>query len=209
MERRLAKASRSARSLALTAALVLPMGCAKSRRNDHPYVPYTIDSTPNASDARDAGAPVALEDAASPVLPFVERAAAVAPANAAQWSLEGLLLAAPAGKVFVLGLVGDFDGDRERDAFAIVRDGSKKESLGELVYFRGRSGGVGPAESVAQPIDIANDPAALRSDAGACAVNHRLGQVGKRTVYVEIGVGCPKAGARRAGLPSSARGPRA
>ena len=48
---------------------------------------------------------------------------------------------------------------------------------------------------MAQPGELANDPKAARIDAGACGISHRLGQIGKRTAFVEIGVGCPKANA--------------
>ncbi len=164
-------------------------GC-KGCRDDHPYVPYTISDeqkAPLADEARPAILPPSAEDAGA----FHGREALVAPLEAARWTLEGLDLAAPADRVFALGLTGDLDGDGIRDAVALVqRQGAVADAgveLGELVLYRG-----GPGGALAPPQVIAVPPA-LSFGAG-CVSKHRLAQVGRHSLALETGGACDAAG---------------
>jgi len=166
----------------ISACALLPLlgGC-KSCRNEHPYVPYTIDEAGPPS-------PVADEDAALPAVAdaaaFAERPAIVPPPEATRWTLEGLDIAAPAERVFALGLTADIDGDGARDAIAVVRRTGAALDLGELVLYRGNpgAGGVAPAATIASPPQAALDP--------TCGATQRLAQVGRHSVVVELGATC-------------------
>ena len=175
-------------------------GCARSCKNDHPYVPYSIGD----GDAPDGGpeplsAIPPVEDAAG-----AEILATVAPAGTTRWALDGVDLAAPPERVFVAGLVRDFDGDGTKDAVAVVR-GTKDLTLAdELFFWKGtaRGGLDAPASVAAAPSPA---PAA---DAG-CTRVFRLAQVGRRSVAVELGGACPAlASSRWLGVVSFDRGVR-
>jgi hypothetical protein len=182
------------RLLVFVIAALLP--ACSSCREDHPYVPYSIgdgDGGGAAASEQDAGVAATEDDAGGP--PFTERAAEVAPANATTWTVDGIALAAPPGKIFALGLVADFDGDGARDAICVVRTPDKPELAGDVVFYRGRAdveGAVGPPRPIAAPAELTNDQAALRDTTQACVATQRLGQVGKHSAFVEIGVGCAK-----------------
>src|SRR5277367_5580651 len=99
-------------------SLAMLAGCSKGCGHDHPYVPYSIDSTSTPPAGDDAGATSPEEaDAAS----GHARAASVAPPNVSSWTVDGVPVTAPEGFILVLGLADDFDGDGKKDAFAVVR----------------------------------------------------------------------------------------
>ncbi|MGO8991920.1 MAG: hypothetical protein ACLQVI_01230 [Polyangiaceae bacterium] len=175
-------------SLAL-ATVVIAAGLAcegcKGCRDDHPYVPYTIDDVPKAGGAEDASVPT-LEDAGA----FHAREASLAPPNAERWTLDGLGLVAPAERVFASGLTGDFDGDGARDAVALVTVAGDRDAgaaTGEVVLYRGSpSGALGAPELIASPPTLPRDT--------RCAPKGRLAQVGRHTIAVELGTVCDPAG---------------
>ena len=122
---------------------------------------------------------------------FAEEAALLGPAGAAaEWHLSGVVLAAPAGSTFALGVVRDFDGDGAPDAFAIVRPGAGGDPAdpGKLVYYRGQpqsSAPLAPAATFAPPDGLARD--------ANCTPVDRLALVGPNAVLVELGARCPAA----------------
>ena len=100
-------------------ALALAVTGCRSCKDDHPYVPYSIDEAstsqlPPSGVAPGAAAPE--EDAG----PFHAHEAIAAPKDATAWTLDGLALAAPADWVFTLGLTGDFDGDGAVEASSML-----------------------------------------------------------------------------------------
>jgi hypothetical protein len=187
-------------AVVLAGAFALALaGCSKACGSDHPYVPYAIGdgaSTPAAAD--DGGVRAAapgVDDAVPDGGPFSELPAETASVGATTWTVGGVALAAPPGRVFVLALVRDFDRDGAKDAFAIVRPDAP-DAPGELYYYRGRPGDAGAApEPIPAPASLASDTAAVRADAGACAATQRLAQIGRRSIVAEVGIGCPRANA--------------
>ncbi len=162
------------------------LGC-HGCHDDHPYVPYAIGSSDAA--ARPWGeAPAATPAAVAPseAGSFGEEAAVPAPPGLARWALEGAVLDAPAGSVFVSGIVRDFDGDGAPDAFAIARPAEGSDP-GQVVYYRGSAGApaLEPAASYAPPATVARNP--------SCVPTARLVLVGTRTAMAELGVQCPMA----------------
>jgi hypothetical protein len=163
-------------------------GCSKGCKGDRPYVPYTIDEagavSPLAAE-EDAGA---AEDSGAFV--FSAQVASPAPENTADWTLGPMRITAPEGKVFVLGLVADFDGDGAPDALTLVRRPEVLE-LGDLVFHRGKGDGV-EAPSV-----VASAPSTSTSDP-TCQPTSRLVQIGPRSVFAELGLACAGPGAETA-----------
>ncbi len=152
--------------------------------DDHPYVPYSVGSAQTTSDAPgDASVAAGPTVTASPdggSGPFSGQPATVAPPGLVSWALDGVTLQAPAGRVFALAVVRDFDGDGAKDAFAIVRppDGN---DMGEVVFYRG------PALALTTfvpPVGLAFDP--------TCSPIARLAMVGPRSVFLELGEQCPR-----------------
>jgi hypothetical protein len=170
----------------LVASLQACSGC----HDDHPYVPYAIGSTAaTASAAPDGGvgAPVAARvvDAGET---FPEQPATAAPAGAVHWPLDGVVLEAPEGRVFVSAVVADMLGDGTKQAFAIVRppdDGATASVTGELVYLKAQAkdGSLVVASTYAPPSDLVHD--------AGCTPVERLVKVGVRAVLVELGAQCP------------------
>jgi hypothetical protein len=175
----------SVRPLLLLASSVA--GC-HGCRDDHPYVPYTIGSAASPGPASDAQAPVvaavSATAAAARHVPFASEAATVAPAGLAQWSIDDVVLRAPAGWVFVSSVVRDFDGHGQKDAFAIIR-AAEGNDPGELAYYRGRAqgGGLDEAVTFAPPVGLSPDP--------GCDPIDRLAFLAPRSVLAEIGASCP------------------
>jgi hypothetical protein len=181
---------------ALLLVLVPAAGC-KGCKDDHPYVPYTIEDEQKAALADEAGtalvpSPGAGEDAGSA---FHLRESIVAPPNASRWTLDGLDVNAPPDRVFVLGLTGDFDGDGAKDAVALVERADAAPSdaggdagtvdPGELVLYRGSGATLGSPQLIAVP-------PALRLGA-PCTPRRRLSQAGKHTIAFETGAACEAA----------------
>lgn len=169
---------RSALRLALaTLALAGCHGC----RNDHPFVPYSIDGgtgTPAAPGA-DAAQAQPPEGGAA----FARQSGTPAPADAKTWTVDGLALTAPDGATFRQALVLDLDGDAQPDALALVEE--RAEPAGTLrpglVLYRGGSSGV--AAPLRLPLQVTSlDP--------RCARVEKLTRVGKRSAAVEIGEAC-------------------
>lgn len=156
--------------------VALPAGC-RGCKNDHPYVPYSIDD--EAGVAPDAAAAVAEVDA-GPV--FAEIPADRAPPGATRWKLGGLDLAAPAGAAFVVGVARDLDGDGATDALAVVRKPGAPADAGSVVFYP-----KGGAPSVVVP---------SRPASSGCPPTERLGVVGPRSALVELGLGCPAQSSR-------------
>jgi hypothetical protein len=196
--------AREGRSLAATNGLGLVLvlaggavtGC-RGCKNEHPYVPYTIEA--GAEAAGDAGGGGALEPDAGAGT-FHPREAIAATPGATRVTVDGLDLAAPVDRVFVLTLTGDFDGDGARDAAAIVARSTPADldaglQAGELLLYRGGAGAaVGAPSVVATPPPL---PIAPVAPGVACTAVNRLGQVGRHTLAVEMGAACDKArGAR-------------
>jgi len=171
---------RAAVLLAVASALAGCRGC----HEGHPYVPYVIEPSGSpAAGGADAGPPPALGSGATPDAgrtAFVPVPATVAPVGSSRWSLEGLTLQAPDGKVVVSAVVRDFDGDGIKDAFAVLRatDGA---GPAELAYYRGAEHAdalQGPA-LFAPPENQASEP--------GCAAVDRLMAIGPRSILAELG----------------------
>jgi len=154
---------------------------------DHPYVPYTIGSErldAGSEAAPGVSSPPPALDAGSA---FAGEAATVAPPGVSHWAVEGMVLEAPQGLVFVSAVVRDYDGDGRADAFAVVRPAEGSDP-GELAFYRGAGAAKEGEGLVAQSIF---PPAVeVRGDTGCTAVD-RLSAVGRRSVMVELGSQCP------------------
>lgn len=172
----------------VTLALALA-GCGRACKNDHPFVPYTVD---------DARADAAVE-VTQPLVDAGPRSAAVepsfiAPANATKWSVDGVELVAPAGRELLLAIVRDFDGDGKKDALVVVRPPAPPGKPGEIgaaeiLHYSG-------ASSPPQPSVVASAPMP-RMDA-ACLPVTRLERVGPRSALVEVGTVCTRGPSSRA-----------
>jgi len=149
-------------------------GC-KGCRNDHPYVPYAIND--DAGDAETALATDAGEEA-GPAAHF-EISATQAPPATSRWTTGGLTLAAPAGQVFELAVVRDFDGDGKPDAAALVRRADQETDLGTLLYFHAGD---------AAPVTVAPSPAFTTN--GTCTPKRTMSGIGRHSVWVELGMQC-------------------
>ena len=164
--------------------LLATTGCNGCRR-EHPYVPYAISSGQRGSlSVEEASVSPRSETAFDAGHEFSELAPTEAPPATGRWSLEGVTLEAPDGLVFQSALVSDFDGDGEKEAFAIVHPAEGNEA-GEVVFYRGRAAGevLAIAGRVAPPPLLARDP--------SCLATRRLAGVGKASVLVELGSVCP------------------
>jgi hypothetical protein len=162
--------------------VLLVAGC-RGCHDDHPYVPYAIGSasarpqTPENAPAppdASAGAPEAGVDR------FAGESATVAPAGLSQWTVDGVSLTAPEGRIFVLGIVRDFDADGVKDAFAIVRPADGNDP-GQLVFYRGTA--LGTPTIFDPPAELTRDP--------SCTPIDRLELLGSSSVLAELGSQCP------------------
>jgi len=161
---------RAVRRLALLFALALP--ACRACANDHPYVPPAASGGTTAS----ASAPPPATPA-----PNVEPAL-VAPPGTTTWTVGGLTLDA-GGREIVQAILGDFDGDGEKEAVAIVR--AAKAGTGDLFVFRRGT-----------PALIANGPPLPIHP--SCAPVLRLERIGPRTAFAEMGATCTRFSASRA-----------
>jgi hypothetical protein len=124
----------------LLLAALAATGCNGCRR-EHPYVPYSISPGQRGSlSVEEASVSPRSETALDAGHEFAELASTEAPPATGRWSLEGVTLDAPDGLVFQSALVSDFDGDGEKEAFAIVHPAEGNEA-GEVVFYRGRAAG--------------------------------------------------------------------
>jgi hypothetical protein len=162
-----------ATGLLLSLGLVSCHGC----NSGHPFVPYSIDGETHAA-TLDAEAQTAVSPDA---VPLGDARVTVAPPNATRWALDDLALVAPAGKIFVLGMTGDFRGDRSVDAVTVVRDANEPD-LGEVwVYPSGPTGAL-PGIRVSGAPTPPLDP--------SCSATPRLARIGPHAALVELGAVC-------------------
>jgi hypothetical protein len=168
------------------AVLALSVSSCRACKNEHPFVPYSIDGEALPSRPPDAAedAPATPEAAA-----YGDAAVVVAPPDAQRWTLAGLDLVAPPGRVFALGLSGDFDGDGKPDAFTVVRRASGPD-LGEAWFYRGDGGGVAPGVLAGAPDPVTLDP--------SCSPERRIARTGPRSALFEVRATCAERGARHA-----------
>jgi hypothetical protein len=164
---------RSRPSVAIVALTTLA-GCARACGHDHPYVPYTIDSTASSGDDAAAPPPDAPDAATSRA-----RAASIAPPNVASWSVDGVPITAPEGFVVVLGIADDFDGDGKKDAFAVVRS-TTHDKGDEVIFVPGAGSTAG--QTFPPPPELVVD--------ATCAPDARMAEVGKHSVSVELSSKC-------------------
>jgi hypothetical protein len=176
----------SLREAVLPVIALTTAGC-HACHEDHPYVPYAIGSVESVSVASDGAPHPATALTLSPdagLAAFAGAPAALAPPGLARWPIQDVVLEAPEGHVFTSAVVGDFDGDGAKDAFAIVRP-VEGDAPGVLAYYRGAP----LSEGLRNPATFA-PPAGLSRDPG-CGPVSRLIVVGKRSVFVELGATCP------------------
>jgi hypothetical protein len=139
-------------------------------------VPYSIDGeTPPAQDA-EAEAAMPL-DAAS----FGDARVLTAPPGASRWTLDGLSLVAPEGKVFALGMTGDWSGDATQGAVVVVHD-STQPDMGEAWVYRGSTSGVESGVKVGAWPTLPLDP--------SCSPTPRLARIGPHAALVELAAVC-------------------
>lgn len=198
------RAFSAASSFALLACVVLLPACAKSCKNDRPYVPYTVGETGPGSDG---GAGASTPSSASAEPPKVTvTPALVAPARATSWhAADGLEIVAPPGRELALALVEDLDGDGSSDALVVVKPmaepGGPNGSADLYMQPGARKGSAFPA-----PALLLSGP--LVDAKGGCAPTARLERIGKRSAYVELGTACGRAaGARAAAVVRLAAAP--
>jgi len=148
---------------------------------DHPYVPFAIGSGAGAALDASAVVPeagVVAVDARGD--PFAGEPSVAAPPGLTRWSLDGVTLDAPEGRVFANAVVRDFDGDGAKDAFALVRPADGNDP-GEVVYYRGSAAAspLAVAATFAPGDVLVRDPASAPVD--------RLVWIGGRMVLAELG----------------------
>jgi hypothetical protein len=168
---------------ALLAVLLATTGC-RGCHDGHPYVPYAVGSAPPIP-SLPVGGPPAATTSVTPEAgrwAFADDPAVLAPPGLTEWPIDGVVLQAPEGRVFVAALVRDFDGDGAKDAFAIARGGDGGDP-DELLYYRGRAN----AEVLEEPKAFAAQGISRDS---TCGPVNRLAAVGGRSVLVELGTQC-------------------
>jgi hypothetical protein len=158
------------RSLLLLFAIPLP-GC-RACANDHPYVP------PVASASASAAVP---EPERPPEVAEVAEPALVAPPGTTSWQVGGITLEV-GGREIVQAVLGDFDGDGEKDAIAIVRTA---KGTADLFSFRR---GIPASIMTGPPMPV--HP--------SCTPVLRLERIGPRAAFAEMGASCTRAASARA-----------
>jgi hypothetical protein len=88
----------------------------------------------------------------------------------------------PPGTAFVLGVARDLDGDGTADGLAIVRRMDDAADVGAVVFFKN-----GGSPMILVPSRIGSQ---------GCPLTQRLGIVGPRSAFVELGLGCPAQSSR-------------
>lgn len=172
---------RIAASLAATVALVAGCdGCPGSK----PYTPYTMTDQPGPDGGGGAGgSAIAEADAAAPdasAAPTFEPIVGIsAPGDGKMWAIQpGVEVAAPAGRIFTVGLTLDADGDGKQDllAWAQAPDGIR----GELLFASGAEPGA-TRTIVALPSDVS---------ARGCTAKTSIAQVGPRSAALDLAPKC-------------------
>lgn len=178
------------RATAVGVVALAGAGCHGCRDN-HPYVPYAIGSAEPGSDSAGAQAaavvPNGAADAGAPARDvFASAPATEAPPGVAHWPVQGVVLDAPAGHVFVSAIVQDFEGTGARQAFALVRPAEGNDP-GRVIYARAGA----PGATLAEVQTFAPPPGSARD--ASCTPLARLAGAGGHSVLVELGVQCPHA----------------
>lgn len=174
--------------------LVGNAGCARACKNDHPYVPYSVDGELADAGGAEGGAETTAALADAGAAGTSAEPALVAPANTTTWKVEGLELVAPPGRELLYAIVRDVDGDGKKDALALVRppaSAGKPQEIGaaELVFYAGSS-----SPAIATVVASAPPP---RADA-ACTPLARLERIGARSALAEVGTTCTRGPSARA-----------
>jgi len=121
-------------ALAVATALTLLSGCSGTCRKTTPYVPFLEDAgTVAARDGDVAALDAALDGGQKGAFQKIQ--AALAPAGATKWSIDGLAFDAPPGSGIVAALARDVDGDGQRDVIAWTQPPGG--GGGELRFHRG------------------------------------------------------------------------
>ncbi|MDB4933895.1 MAG: hypothetical protein JWP87_867 [Labilithrix sp.] len=177
------------------AALLSTAGCARACKNDHPYVPYSVDDAQaDASAEGGAAAELAPISGDAGARASTAEPALVAPPGATRWNIEGLELVAPPERELLMAIVRDVDGDGRKDALALVRPPAspgKPNEVGpaEIIFYSGASSPPRPAIVAAAP-----QP---RVDA-SCTPVARLERIGPRSALAEVGTSCTRGASTRA-----------
>lgn len=188
------RAFSAASGLALLVSAALLPACAKSCKNDRPYVPYTVGETgPFGDGGASTNAPAAGSSEPSKA---VVTPALVAPLRATSWHVaDGLDIQAPPGRELALALVEDLDGDGAPDALVVAKPtpepGGPNGSVDLYVQPGARRGSAFPAPSI-----VLSGP--LVDTKSGCVPTARLERVGTRSAYVELGTACARAAGTRA-----------
>jgi len=174
-------------------------GCAKSCKEDRPYVPYAIDAAaPVAGSSSTIAPPAPSGSGPSFAVVRAERAQ-----GAAVLTIDGSVLAAPRGKLLHWYLKADWNGDGKDDVAAWALD--EAGTQGELAWYQRQDKGFAPAAT------LATAPPAWTVPEG-CRIEAELSRVGPRTAFLLLQTACADAGAsttrpRWAAVISPARQP--
>jgi hypothetical protein len=163
------------RNVLALSCLVLA-GC-RSCKNEHPYVPYAISDEAGETDVVLDGGEEATT--ASPH----ETSATQAPPGTSTWTTGGVTIVAPAGLIFELAVVRDFDGDGKSDVAALARKNGDDGDLGSLLYYHADASGL------AAPITVAPSPT-LAPPGASCISKRRMSAIGRHSLYLELGAQC-------------------
>jgi hypothetical protein len=168
------------RSAFIAVVTTLAFGAAGCRcKDDHPYVPYTIGSSSRPSATAEAPPAPSASQAPLPVDggTFPRVIAQQAPPGTSTWTLGGLSIAAPPGRVFLVGLPMTTPGQPAQVA-AFVGDGGSM--AGEVVLYRADAGGrvVGPTIVARLPdwLPVGQD----------CVHMPQLSQIGPTTLWLDM-----------------------
>jgi hypothetical protein len=118
------------RLLVVALPLVLAVGCKCGA--DKPYTPFSVGDAAVIPTAAPSASTADVVDAAAPPPAFAGKRAVQAPAGAARWQIDGMALAAPAGRSFERGLAADFDGDGKLEAVTWTLPSAAGGAPGEL-----------------------------------------------------------------------------
>ncbi|HEU4411053.1 MAG TPA: hypothetical protein VFS43_37720 [Polyangiaceae bacterium] len=174
--------------LFVAATLAGCRGCDKDR---HPFVPYTLDGAEgggaSAPSASSKSASVATAPSGSGVAggTFPRVMAVAAPAGATSWSLGGMALSAPGGRIFIAGLALSQPPGQPAAAAAFVGDGGSM--AGEVVLYRAEPGGAATSQST-----LARLPPWMSAAGPGCNHVVALSQIGPAMLWVDVTLRCEK-----------------